>query len=94
MSKITAKGDGMTVTIEEQAGAIHIMFDGEENEFMLSKLNDDVDYAPPMGGTFYPHPGSMLAYFNALNTVFFNKLTSLEVEGDIGEIPNEPGCIY
>lgn len=94
MGKIIAKGDGMTVTVEEHEDSIIILFDGEENDFMIGKLNDDAEYAPPMGGTFYPKPGSMLAYFNALNTVFFNKLTSLEVDGDIGEIPNEPGCIY
>lgn len=94
MAKIIARGDGMTVAVEENEGSIRILFDGEENDFMLGKLNDDAEYAPPMGGTFYPKPGSMLAYFNTLNTVFFNKLTSLEVDGDIGEIPNEPGCIY
>ena len=94
MSKITAKGDGMTVTVEEQDGSIRILFDGEESEFMLGKLNDDVEYSPPMGGTFYPQPGTMLAYYNALNTVFFDKLTSLEVDGDIGEMPSEPGYIY
>lgn len=94
MAKIIARGDGMTVAVEENEGSIRILFDGEESDFLLGKLNDDVEYAPPMGGTFYPNPGSMLAYYNALEKVFFNKLTSLEVEGDIGEIPNEPGCIY
>lgn len=94
MATIIAKGDGMTVTVEEHEGSIRIVFDGEENKFMLGKLNDDVEYSPPMGGTFYPQPGTMLAYYNALNTVFFNKLTSLEVDGDIGEIPSEPGYIY
>lgn len=94
MGKIIAKGDGMTVAVEEHEGSIRILFDGEENEFMLGKLNDDVEYAPPMGGTFYPQPGSMLGYYNALEKVFFNKLTSIEVNGDIGEIPCEDGCIY
>lgn len=94
MSKIVAKGDGMVVTIEENEGRIHILFDGEENDFMLDKLNDDVKYAPPMGGTFYPEAGTMLAYFNALENGFFNELDEVFVTGDIGEIPYEEGVIY
>lgn len=94
MSKIIAKGDGITVTVEEHEGAIRILFDGEEDDFMLDKLNQDVIYAPPMGGTFYPEPGTMLAYYNALGAVFFNELEEINVTGDIGEMPCEDGLIY
>jgi hypothetical protein len=47
-----------------------------------------------MGGTFYPEPGTMLSYYNALEKVFFNDLEELNVTGDIGEIPSEDGVIY
>jgi hypothetical protein len=95
MSKITAKGDGVTITIEEKGGNITVLFNGAEDEMLLDELKNIAVNSPPMGGTFYPEPGTMLSYYNALRSDFFsNLLTDISVDGDIGEIPCEKGYIY
>lgn len=95
MSKITGKGEGITITVEEKGGSITVLFNGAEDASLLDSLNDIAVNSPPMGGTFYPEPGTMLSYYNALRSDFFsNVLTDITVDGDIGEIPNEEGYIY
>ena len=95
MSKITAKGDGLTITIEEKGGSVTVLFNGSEDEMLLDDLNNIAVNSPPMGGTFYPEPGTMLSYYNALRSDFFADLLSeISVEGDIGEMPCEDGLIY
>jgi len=95
MSKITAKGEDLTITIEEKDGSITVLFNGEEDTALRENLNEIAANSPPMGGTFYPEPGTMLSYYNALTGGFFSDwLTSVQVDGDIGEIPCEPDCIY
>lgn len=95
MSKITAKGEDLILTIEEKDGNIAVLFNGMEDDKLLDNLNELAASSPPMGGTFYPEPGSMLSYYNVLKNGFFaDWLTSVQVEGDIGEIPCEEDCIY
>ena len=49
----------------------------------------------PIAGTFFPEEESMLNVLNVLQYYFFDsKPSSVEVEGDIGEIPYEPNVIY
>ena len=36
----------------------------------------------------------MLAAFNVLNSIFFDSLEEISVDGDIGEIPYEENTIY
>lgn len=95
MSKITAKGEDLILTIEEKDGNITVLFNGMEDDKLLENLNELAESSPPMGGTFYPEPGTMLSYYNVLKNGFFvDWLTSVQVDGDIGEIPCEDGCIY
>ena len=95
MSKITAKGDGITITVEENGGSVTVLFNGAEDEMLLDDLNNIAVNSSPMGGTFYPEPGAMLSYYNALRSDFFtNLLNEISVEGDIGEMPCEDGLIY
>lgn len=94
MSKIIAELGELNVTVEEKDGDITVLFNGEVNEDMQFMLELEAENAPPMGGTFYPEPGTMLFYYNALkNGGLFSKF-SVTVEGDIGEIPHEAGVIY
>ena len=95
MSKIVATGDDLIITIEELDGKITVLFNGEEDDGLRQNLDEIVAASPPMGGTFYPEPGTMLGYYYILkNRYFFHWLTKLEVEGDIGEMPCEDGVIY
>ena len=98
MSKIIAKGkwgkEVMTVICSEEDGKIQITFNDQKDEILKEMLEKGLDVAPAMGGTYYPEEGTMLAYYNILNTVFFNKLIEMQVVGDIGHIPYEDGVIY
>lgn len=90
MSKIISKSKESTITVEEKDGDITILFDGVVDGDMECLLEIAGDNAPPMGGTFYPEPGTMLFYYNALKHMH----GTVSVEGDIGEIPHEDGVIY
>lgn len=90
MSKITARGQDMIITVEEIDGEISVLFNGKKDSTMLEILELRCKYAPPMGGSFYPEPGTMLAYYS----VFEASGMDISVDGDIGEIPCEDGCIY
>lgn len=90
MSKIIAESKGSTITVEEKDGEINVLFDGVVDKAMEDLLEVAAKNAPPMGGTFYPEPGTMLFYYNALK----HMPGTVTVEGDIGEIPHEDGLIY
>lgn len=90
MSKITARGQDVIITVEDIDGEITVLFDGKKDPMQQEMLDLRVNYAPPMGGTFYPEPGTMLAYYS----VFESSGMDISVEGDIGEIPNDDGFIY
>lgn len=95
MSKIIAEDDDLIITVEENDGKITVLFNGEEDAALHENLKEIAAKSPPMGGTFYPEPDTMLWYYNALkNDYFFDWLTRVDVEGDIGEMPNEDGVIY
>lgn len=98
MATITAKGllgnQQETVICKEQDNKIIISFNGTNDNVLKSMLDELLDIAPPMGGTYYPEKGTMQAYYHVLNTVFFKKLTIIEVEGEIEPIPFEDDIIY
>ncbi|MCI3027698.1 hypothetical protein LMF32_00920 [Desemzia sp. C1] len=91
MAKITAtgkrRGEYLHVVVEDGK----VMIDGEESEVYDYVLKDEV---VPIGGTFYPEPGSMMNIHNNLQHIFFDDAPKLKVEGDIGEIPYEEGFVY
>lgn len=98
MSKIIAKGklgsSVMTVICSEEDGQITFSFNGHEDDFLKEILESRMDVAPAMGGTYYPEQGTMLAYYNILENVFFNKQPEIKIEGDIGQIPYEDDVVY
>lgn len=84
----------LAVECVERGGVITVTFNGRQDKFLKQFLDSRLDIAPAMGGTYYPETLDMLAYYNILNTVFFDELQSLETEGNIGSIPYEDGVIY
>lgn len=95
MSKIIAESDDMILTVLEDDGDIRVYVNGEESEDWQDLMDEIAAKSPPMGGTFYPEPGTMLAYYHVLkNSYFADWVTELKIEGDIGEIPYEDGVIY
>ena len=53
-----------------------------------------IQMAPPLGNNFYYDKPSIAAYYHVLNTVCFDHLDSIEVDGKIEPIPYEDGLIY
>ena len=95
MSKIIAESDDMILTVLEDAGEIRVYVNGEESEDWQDMMDEIAAKSPPMGGTFYPEPGTMLAYYHVLKNGYFAEwVEKLTVEGDIGEMPCEDGVIY
>lgn len=98
MAKIITKGkwgnDVMTVICSEEDGQITVTFNGQNDTFLKEILDSRMDVAPAMGGTYYPEEGTMLAYYNILNTVFFSKVIEMQVVGDMGQIPYEDGIVF
>lgn len=99
MGKVIASGIycGHKITVEAvvEDGTLLILLDGEFEVPDIQKRFDElVKGQPAMGGTYFPDKNSLLAAYNVLQHTFFNKLESISVEGDIGEIPYEEGKIY
>lgn len=98
MARITAKGtlygDRITVVCSEGENGIRVEFNGKQHELYEAKFRMHLKNPPPMGGTYYPEENSMLNAFNVLENAFFDHVTSVEAEGDIGEVPHESGLIY
>lgn len=95
MSKIVAESDDMILTVLEEAGEVTVYVNGVESEEWQDMMDEIAATSPPIGGTFYPEPGTMLAYYYVLTNSYFSEwVKTLKVEGDIGEIPCEPDCIY
>ena len=68
--------------------------DDNESPELQKHLAECIEKQPAMGGTYFPEPDSMLAAFNVLNSIFFDSLEEISVDGDIGEIPYEENTIY
>lgn len=102
MDKITAKGLFGTVEIllevTKENEELIFDFNGEEDSLLEPLIRHYLNYAPAMGGTYYPPTNSMLNVVNVLqNGSFFTKLISLEIEGEPETIPfddSDPNIIY
>lgn len=98
MATITAKGilgnTETTIICKEEKNSIAVYLNGVKDRITKEMLDMMVSIAPPMGGTYYPEIGTMQAYYNVLSTVYFTKLNTLEVEGEIEPIPYEEDVIY
>ena len=98
MAKIVATGkyltDRITVEVTQEDGTLVITMDDNESPELQKHLAECIENQPAMGGTYFPEPDSMLAAFNVLNSIFFDSLEEISVDGDIGEIPYEENTIY
>ena len=98
MAKIIATGihicNRITVEVTKEDGTLVITTYGFESPELQKDFDECIANQPPMGGSFYPKPDSMLAAFNVLSNKFFDTLEEITVEGDLGEIPHEDGVIY
>ena len=97
MGKIIATGklygELRTLTVELRDGKPEIL-ETELRELFQHDLDTAIQNQQPIGGTYYPSPETLLAAYNVLNHFFFTELQSLEVVGEIEEIPYTEGLVY
>ena len=97
MGKIIATGklygELRTLTVELRDGKPEIL-ETELRELFQHDLDTAIQNQQPIGGTYYPPSETLLAAYNVLNHFFFTELQSLEVVGEIEEIPYTEGLIY
>lgn len=98
MATIKASGivgdSQITIICKDEKNNITVYIDGAKDKNIKNMLDMMTGIAPPMGGTYYPEAGTMQAYYNVLSTVFFTKLNTIEVEGELEPIPFEEDVIY
>lgn len=98
MIKVTATGEfskrKQTVTVIKDSDKLTVLFDGVEDELSKNVLDKQGGIAPGLGNHCHPDEGTALFYYNILNTVYFDKLEKIEVEGELETIPYEEGVIY
>ena len=71
-----------------------IVFEDGEFETENLWLDSLLENPQPIGGTYYPEKYDPLNVYFTLKDRYFDKLTSIEVEGELGTIPFEEGTIY
>lgn len=91
MARIRARGTLLGIKYDVECtldqGSLVITVDGREDEGLQTRFEALLEDAPPLGGTYYPPPDSLLAAYSVLQSAFFDATPALRVEGDIGEIP-------
>lgn len=82
--KIIAKGkiNNKTETVVFENGRL------KELNLLLETL---LETPEPLGGTYWPEKYDPLNVYYTLKDRYFDKLESIEIEGDLGEIPQPAG---
>lgn len=96
--KITAtgkrNGDAITVICDGDNNAFVFTFNGTENDSLQNILTAQANAGVIIGGTYYPETFA-LKLVAALTGWFFDEPPeTLEVDGDIEQIPFEDDVIY
>lgn len=98
MGKVTAMGvlfgQKIKVECEKRDGEFVIDFDGKENELLERIARDGLAQERPIAGTYFPPADSLLNAYNYFQYYFFDELETIDVDGDIEEIPFEKGVVY
>lgn len=84
----------LTVSCVENEKDLIFLFDNHFDSVKEKRIKEEMKKRHIIAGSFSPEEHSMLNVKNVLEFYFFDKLVSLEVEGDIEELPFEEGVIY
>lgn len=108
MAKITAKGKllGREITCtatDKQGGGYELQFDDglpepeKRQEAYEKRFAYAIKWQRPIANGWVPPGGSMIEAWNALRGGFFDAEPEIDIEGDIGTIPQEEddtGIVY
>lgn len=79
--------------VEDEKDLI-FLFNNHFDSVKEKQIKDEMKKRHIIAGSFSPEEHSMLNIKNVLEFYFFDEFVSLEVEGDIGELPYEEDVIY
>lgn len=90
---VKAKGYKGNTLIEVTAELIdgEIIIEPEEYQQEYKEMAAEQD---PIGGSYYPDVNTLLCAYNVLENHFFDSLESIEVVGELEEIPCEENMVY
>lgn len=98
MAKIRAVGEHVGTVVETTCvdvdGELHFFFNKGKDPALEEVFRMILKERHPIAGTFTPDEESMLNVLNVVQYHFYDDVPSVEVEGDIGEMPYEDGMIY
>lgn len=88
-------GDTVEVICIDVDDELHFFFNRGRDPALESIIRKILKERHSIAGTFFPEEESMLNVLNVIQYHFFDDAPfSVEVEGDIGELPHEDGMIY
>ena len=90
----SVNGKKMTIVCTGTNDNPTVTFNGEEDAHLLKWLDMGIQMAPPLGNNFYYDKPSIAAYYHVLNTVCFDHVDSIDVDGEIEPIPYDDDVIY
>ena len=90
----TFENKPLTVSCVEDGKDLVFLFNNHFDSVKEKRIKDEMKKRHIIAGSFSPEEHSMLNIKNVLEFYFFDELVSLEVEGDIGELPYEEGVVY
>lgn len=100
MDSVIATGkigdDIVTVIVSKENEKFSITFNGEQDVLLEDILKKSISIAPLIDGYYIPTNDMLLGFYNTLNTVWFDKLIHIIVEGEMETIPydDDPNIIY
>lgn len=91
--KVTAVGmiNGNELEVEAQKIENKWILNNPVLQMQFDALQDE---GLPIGGTYYPEKGSILAVHNILENHFFDAVISIECDDELEKIPYEENVIY
>lgn len=90
----TFENKPLTVSCVEDGKDLVFLFNNYFDSVKEKQIKDEMKKRHIIAGSFSPEEHSMLNIKNVLEFYFFDEFVSLEVEGDIGELPYEEGVVY
>ena len=90
----TFENNTLTVVCVQDGKDLIFLFDNHFDSVKEKRIKEEMKKRHPIAGSFSPEEHSMLNIKNVLEFYFFDELISLEVEGDIGELPYEEDVVY
>ena len=90
----TFENKPLTVSCVEDEKDLIFLFNNHFDSVKEKRIKEEMKKRHIIAGSFSPEEHSILNVKNVLEFYFFEKLISLDVHGDIGELPFEKGVIY